>query len=118
LVLSARTLTLAARRDRLRLVRRGRRLRAPRARLSGVIEAFSDRAGCEPGQLVRLQRRRPGRARYATFARVRSNGRGEFTRRFRARRTYIYRARVVQTSRCLGAVSERERINVLRPRRR
>jgi hypothetical protein len=109
-VLAGRTVDLAAGRER---IRRGRRVR-----LSGVIEAFANDAACEPGQRVELQRRRPGRAGFRTFARRRSNSRGGFSARLRPRRTYVYRARVAQTEQCLGTASDRQRVNVVRRPRR
>jgi hypothetical protein len=105
-VLAGRTIDLAAGRARLR--------RGKRVRLRGVIEAFANEEACEPGQPVALQLRRPGRTGFRTFARLRSNARGRFTRRLKPRRTYLYRARVAQSDLCLGAASDRERITVLR----
>jgi hypothetical protein len=121
--LAGRTVDLAASRTRVvrrRAARRGSRSaqRRSRTRLRGAVEAFANTAGCEPGQVVQLQRRRPGRARYRTFASVRTNSRGDFARTIRPRRTYDYRARVPQTASCLGAVSDRERVNVVRAKRR
>jgi hypothetical protein len=108
-VLAGRTVDLAASRGR---IRRGRRVR-----LTGVVEAFANDAACEPGQTVELQRRSPGRAGFRTFARRTTNGRGAFSARLRPRRTTVYRARVLQTDACLGAASERERVDVRRRRR-
>jgi hypothetical protein len=108
-VLAGRTVDLAAGRAR---IRRGRRVR-----LSGLVEAFANDSACEPGQTVELQRRRPGRAGFRTFARMTTNGGGAFSRRIRPRRTYVYRARVLQNAQCLGAASDKERVNVVRRRR-
>jgi len=113
-VLAGRSLSLAASRRRVRDTRRDRASRTARVRLAGVLEAFSDQAGCVPNQTVELQRRRPGRARFSTFARRRTDSDGDFAVRFRPRRTLVYRARVGQSERCLGAVSDSERIEVLR----
>jgi FG-GAP repeat len=107
---AGRTLELDASRSR---IRRGRRVR-----LIGLLEAFANPAACERFQTVALQRRRPGRRHYRTFKRVTTNSQGEFGRRIKPRRTYIYRARVGQTSTCLGAASERIRVRVLRRSRR
>lgn len=82
--------------------------------LRGVIEAFSDRSGCEPRQTVSIQRRRPGSPRYVTIAQRRSGTRGTFSVRTRVRITGIYRARVAQTATCLGAVSGGELVSALR----
>lgn len=104
--LAGRDVELVANRNRLR--RRGL------LKLIGVIEAFANDAGCEPGQQVLMQRRRLGSLRYRTFKRVRSNASGVFRARTRPRRSYVYRARVNRTSQCLGAVSNRERVTVRR----
>jgi hypothetical protein len=114
-VLAGRSVSLAASKNR---VRARRRARARRVRLSGVVEAFSNEAQCVPRQRVQLQRRRPGRPRYRTFARRTTNRRGGFSARFRPRRSYVYRARVGQTPSCHGAVSESERVTVVRKNRR
>ncbi len=113
-VLAGRTITLAASATRITLPRKGR---SRRVRLAGVLEAFSNRQACEPNQTLSLQRRRPGSARYRTFARARTNRRGEFSARFRPTRTFLYRALVGQSQSCLGAASERERIDVVIPRK-
>jgi FG-GAP repeat protein len=113
-VLAGRSVSLAASKNR---VRAGRRARVRRVRLSGVVEAFSNEAQCVPRQRVQLQRRRPGRPRYRTFARRTTDRRGGFSARFRPRRTYVYRARVGQTASCHGAVSESERVTVTRKKR-
>lgn len=94
------------------------RRRAQRLTLRGTIEAFANDAGCEPDQTVLLQSRSPRSTRYRTFARTRTNLRGDFRRRVRPRRTRVYRARVEQTGECLGAVSNRERVRVRAPWRR
>lgn len=108
--LAGRTVSIAASRSR---VRRPRRLG-----LRGVIEAFSSPASCERGQTVLLQRRRPGRARYKTFLRRRSNAQGEFSAKIRPRRTYVYRARVGRSGVCEGAASDGERVTVIQKRKR
>ncbi len=83
-------------------------------RLSGQIDAFANVASCEPNQRVSLQRRLPASRRYRTFKFVRTSSRGAFTTRTIAARTYVYRARVGQTSACHGAASDRERVTVVR----
>jgi hypothetical protein len=107
-VLAGRTLELAASRER---VRRGRRII-----LRGALEAFANQAACEGNEDVELQRRTPTQARYRTFAHVTTTSGGDFSASTRPGRTYVYRARVGQTSECLGAVSGRERVDVLRRR--
>jgi len=82
-------------------------------RLAGHIDAFANPAGCERRQSVALQRRLPGSLRYRTFKSVRTSSGGSFVTRTVPARTYLYRARVEQTSACEGALSNRERITVV-----
>ena len=107
---AGRHIELVASRSR---IRRGRLVR-----LRGVVEAFANAAACERGQRVSIQRRRAGSLRYRTFKRVRIARRGVFGLRVRPRRTYVYRARLSGTGRCLGAVSNRKRVTVVRRSRR
>ena len=107
-VLAGRTLELAAGSDS---VRRGRAVT-----LRGEVEAFANAAACERNVSVALQRRTRRSTQYRTFARVRTSSRGTFSRRIRPTSTYVYRARVSQTSQCLGASSNRETIVVTRRR--
>gem|GEM_PF-6239410 len=110
LTAAGRTLELTASSSR---VRRGRSVS-----LQGALEAFTDAATCERNQSVALQRRSRRSARYTTFARVRTNAGGNFARTFKPTATYLYRARVSQTSACLGASSNRETVVVVpRPAR-
>ena len=114
-VLAGRALSLAASTTRITRSTNGR---SRRVELAGVLEAFSNQQTCEPNQAVELQRRRPGKPRYATFANTRTNRRGEFSARFTPTKSYVYRAIVRQSQSCLGAASDRERIDVVRPKRR
>ena len=88
-----------------------------RVRLAGALEAFADPAGCERGQSVALQRRSAKSVRYKTFARVRTDASGSFSQRLRPGKTYVYRARVEETGKCLGATSNRERVDVAKKRK-
>ena len=103
-VRAGRTLELAVSRDSVR--------RGARVTLRGEIEAFADAASCERGQTVALQRRSRTATSYRTFVSVRTNSAGRFTRRIKPTKTYVYRARVAQSARCLGAASNRETIVV------
>ena len=103
---TGRTIELAASRASLR---RGQRLT-----LRGVLEAFADGSGCVARQTVSIQRRRPGSARFTTFATRRTSSGGSFTVNTRPTATYVYRARVPATAACGGAVSNRERVMVRR----
>lgn len=103
---AGRTVELAASRE---LLRRGRRLT-----LRARVEAFADLAGCQASQLVELQRRRPASTAFRTFATRRTAKSGLLSLRTRPAATYVYRARLAQTARCDGAVSNRERVTLRR----
>ena len=92
------------------------RSRVPRGRavrLDGFVDSFTADQGCERNQAIQLQRRRPGRTRYATFRTVRSDADGEFGSRIRPARTFYYRAVTAETSECHASRSNRERVTVL-----
>lgn len=105
--LIGRGLEIAASRER---VLRGRRIT-----LRGTLEAFATAPACVGVQSIEVQRRGRG-AVYRTFARVRTNGKGNFSLRVRVRRTSFYRARIAQSGDCLGAVSPREKVTAVRRR--
>jgi hypothetical protein len=109
-VLAGRSLELVASRER---ISSGRKVR-----LSGALEAFANRSRCERGQTVQIQRRDRSKVRYKTLKRAVTNGDGEFGITTKPRRTFVYRARVSQTSECLGAVSSGEKVTVARKKRR
>ena len=102
--LSGRALELVAAAAR---VARGRSVR-----LNGTLETLAGAARCQAGQEVEIQRRAVTTSRYATIARVRTDANGAFTSTARATRTSFFRARVAQDAECLGAVSQREQVQV------
>lgn len=81
-------------------------------RLKGTLEAFANEARCQAGQQIDIQRRAVTASRYATIARVRTDANGSFASSARADRTAFFRARVAQDAECLGAVSQREQVEV------
>jgi hypothetical protein len=89
-----------------------------RFRIIGLLEAFSNTAGCEAHQSVKIQRRSPGNLRYTTVSTVRTDAVGNFSIRLKATKTAIYRARVEQSPQCLGAISPTQKLTVVRKRRR
>ncbi len=103
---AGRTLELATSSGALR---RGRPLT-----LRVRLEAFADRGGCQARQLVQVQRRRPSSVTFRKFASRRTSSGGTLSLRTRPKATYVYRARVTQTARCTGAVSNRERVTLRR----
>jgi hypothetical protein len=109
-VLAGRTVELAASSHR---IRRGRFVT-----FQGVVEAFANQTACVRGQQVLLQLRRPTVARFRTFAQRISAADGSFRASLKPGRTYVYRARVGQSSQCLGAVSGRETVTVVPPKKK
>lgn len=85
--------------------------------LTGVIRAVSDRAGCEVGQAVAIQRRTTGGGNYKTVLTVRSRAGGAFTAKIKPTRSYVYRVQVGETARCLRSVSNSKTVKVVRARR-
>ena len=84
-------------------------------RLRGTLKASANRSACQNRQKIALQRRVKGR-RFQTFEVAVTRASGAFTAKALAQRTYVYRARVSQTARCMGAVSKTARVSVLRKR--
>jgi hypothetical protein len=103
-----------------RLVLKANRKRVRRyglIRLSGRLTASANRSVCQSGQKVALQRRKGKRGRFQTFELAYTRKSGRFSVRSVAERTFVYRARVAQTSRCMGAVSKTAKVSLARARR-
>jgi hypothetical protein len=95
-----------------------KRVRKSRSfRLRGRLTASANRSVCQNRQKIALQRRLKG-GRFQTFEVAVTRASGAFTAKTLAQRTYVYRARVSQTARCMGAVSKTARVSVLRKRGR
>lgn len=107
---AGRTLDLVASRKR---VAPGRTIR-----LRGALRAFANKSSCQRGQSVRIQRRGRASAGYKNFKRATTNGDGAFAVKTKPRRTFVYRARVSQTSECLGATSRGQKVVVARKKKR
>jgi FG-GAP repeat len=101
---------LVLRADRKR-VRRNRSFR-----LRGTLSASANRRVCQRRQKIALQRRRASGGRFQTFDVAVTRASGRFTAKQIGARTYVYRARVSQTARCMGAVSKTAKVSILRRR--
>jgi hypothetical protein len=81
--------------------------------LRGVLAAFADPSTCQAGQSVQLQDRAPGGTAFTTFATVKTNAAGVFkSGTIKPKATELFRARIGQTSACLGAQSDRVTVQV------
>lgn len=107
-VLAGRSIRLDASRKRIRV--------GQGVRLKGSLIALANKPVCERTQSVEIQRRRPSRARYATFVIVTTDGNGRFAVKAHPPKTYSYRARVKTTTRCLRALSGQKKVAVRRKR--
>jgi hypothetical protein len=103
-----RRLVLKANRKRVR--------KNARIRLRGTLKASANRSVCQNRQKIALQRRKSSGGRFQTFEVAVTRASGSFTARAVAQRTYVYRARVSQTARCMGAVSRTAKVSILRRR--
>ena len=85
-------------------------------RLSGRLSASANRSVCQSGQKVALQRRKTSGGRFQTFELAYTRRSGAFNLRAVAERTFVYRARVTQTPRCMGAVSKAAKVTLVKRR--
>jgi hypothetical protein len=96
----------------LTLVPSKRRLRrSSLLRLNGVLRVSGGPASCRSRQKIAIQRRKAN-GRFQTFEVAVTNRAGSFRTSTRPGRTYVYRARVSQTARCMGASSKAAKVTV------
>jgi hypothetical protein len=95
------------------LVPSKRRLsRSALLRLNGVLRVSGGPASCRSRQKIAIQRRKSGERRFQTFEVAVTSRSGSFKTSTRPGRTYLYRARVSQTRRCMGATSKAAKVVV------
>jgi len=109
IVLAGRALDLAASRSRVRA--------GTRVRLRGSLDAFANPSSCQSRQTVTIQRRSTTGGTFRTIDTARTTTSGAFSSSTRVTQSAAYRARVPQTSTCLGTASTAERVIALRSRR-
>lgn len=81
-------------------------------RLSGSLKASASQAACQRRQKIAVQRRKLKGGRFQTFDVAVTTKTGSFRTTTRPSRTYLYRARVSQTKRCMGAMSKSAKVVV------
>jgi hypothetical protein len=106
-----RTLTLDANKNK---VKKGKRV--PRVRLTGRISSAARQGPCETGQAVELQRKRPKQAAFTTFAQRQTDAQGSFSLKEKVKKTFEFRAQVVETAACTPALSNSEKVKVKKRR--
>ena len=80
--------------------------------LKGLLRASGGPVSCRSRQKIAIQRRKAGTSRFQTFEVAVTNRSGSFKTSTRPVRTYLYRARVSQTARCMGATSKQAKVVV------
>jgi hypothetical protein len=86
--------------------------RGSKVRLSGHVDAADNETACESGQTVDLQRKRPKRTAFRTFAQAETDAEGDFSRKKKLKKTTLFRARVPETATCDDGLSNTERVKV------
>jgi hypothetical protein len=86
--------------------------RSSLVRLRGILRATGGPANCRSRQKIAIQRRPTSGGRFQTFEVAVTTGSGSFRSSTRPVRTYVYRAKVSQTQRCMGATSKTARVAV------
>jgi hypothetical protein len=99
-----RTLTLDANKNK---VKEGKKVR-----LSGRLSAAARQGPCESGQTVELQRKKASQASFTTFTQVQTDSQGSFSLKKKVKKTFEYRAQVVETAACGAALSNSEKVKV------
>ena len=80
--------------------------------LSGRLSSAARQGPCESGQTVELQRKRPKQTGFATFTQLQTDAQGSFSLKKKVKKTFEFRAQVVETSACTAALSNSEKVKV------
>jgi hypothetical protein len=84
--------------------------------LSGRVGETARQGECQSAQTVELQRKRPKRTTFTTFAQVQTDAQGSFSLKQKVKKTFEYRAQVVGTATCTSALSNTEKVKVRKKR--
>jgi hypothetical protein len=80
--------------------------------LRGTLSSSVNPGSCVAGQNVTLERAKPGSTAFAPFASVITDSSGAFSRKVKAKRTFVYMAHVDPTNTCGGSNSNTEKVKV------
>jgi hypothetical protein len=80
--------------------------------LTGSITEQARAGECQGGQTVDLQRKRPSQTTFTTFMQVQTDAQGAFSLKKKVKKTFEYRAQVVETGTCTSALSNSEKVKV------
>jgi len=67
---------------------------------AGELDAPENEAACESGQPVELQRKKPSQTIFVTVEEPQTTGSGNFSAKVKVKKTFEYRALVVETGEC------------------
>jgi DNA-binding beta-propeller fold protein YncE len=114
-VQSTRTVTLAVAKVRPKTESSAPRLKVKKGKkviFSGNVSAPDDATGCAAGQTLRLERKRPRESSFTGFAEAQTDASGRFSTTQKIKKTYQYRASLVETDACSNALSLTEKVKV------
>lgn len=80
--------------------------------LSGELNQAAEQGGCESGQTVELQRKKPSETTFTTVEQVQTDTAGKFSAKEKVKKTYEYLAQVSETATCGSGLSNTEKVKV------
>ena len=84
---------------------------------SGQLTASGDQAAaCQSGQIVQLQRSKPGKNDFSTVEQVPTSAAGDYSADLKAKKTAEYRAQVAPSGSCAQATSDVLKVKVKKPK--
>jgi hypothetical protein len=85
--------------------------------LSGRLTTAARQGPCDSGQTVELQRKKPSQSIFATFAQIQTDSQGNFSLKKKIKKTFEFRAQVVETAACTAALSNSEKVKAKKRRK-
>jgi hypothetical protein len=73
-------------------------------------------ASCAANQAVELQRKKPGQTAFTTVEQLLTDAGGSFSAKEKVKKTFQYRAQVLETATCDDGVSNTEKVKVKKKR--
>jgi hypothetical protein len=83
-----------------------------RVTLAGQVNEVVRQGPCESGQPVELQRKKPSKTTFTTVEQLQTDAAGAFTTKEKVKKTFEYRAQVLETATCAGQTSNTEKVKV------
>jgi hypothetical protein len=80
--------------------------------LSGQLTEVLRQGECQTTQTVELQRKKPSQSGFTTVEQLQTDAAGNFTAKKKVKKTFEYRAQVLETATCAGQTSNTEKVKV------